>query len=489
MANGGALLRSGGEGSALFMCFSPAISGRPCEAPTMRNKVGILAANEINFDGLVGPTHHYAGLSFGNVASTRNAKSQSQPKKAALQGIAKAARLRDLGLSQAILPPLRRPRLDILRALGYTGSDSSVIERANRMVPHLLSACYSASSMWVANAATFSPSADSGDGKAHFTVANLSSKFHRSLEPEQTAENLSRIFRNDVFKHHAPVLSQFGDEGAANHMRLAPSHGARGLEIFVVGSSVLQDAAFLKPKKFPARQTLEAANAVVSTHGLSPESRLILQQNPDAIDAGAFHNDVVAVANENVLFIHEKALYQQQEALDQIRAAWKLLHGDSELVMIEVSEKEVALTEAVQSYLFNSQLVTLPSAPGSEKKMAFLCPEECRELESVRHAIERVIADPGNPVGEVFYFDVRESMQNGGGPACLRLRVSLTSSEQAHVHAGVWLTSEREKSLIGWVEKHYRDRLSLDDLRDPQFYLEIQTAMDDLEAILSLPLA
>ena len=46
-------------------------------------------AREFNFDGLVGPSHNYAGLSFGNVASFSNVKSASNPKQAALQGLAK----------------------------------------------------------------------------------------------------------------------------------------------------------------------------------------------------------------------------------------------------------------------------------------------------------------------------------------------------------------------------------------------------------------
>lgn len=448
-------------------------------------------ASEINFDGLVGPTHHYAGLSFGNVASTRNAKLASQPKKAALQGLAKAARLRDLGLKQGLLPPLRRPRLDTLRALGFTGSDTSVIERAFKSVPQLVSAAYSASSMWVANSATFTPSADASDHRAHFTVANLTSKFHRSLEPKQTAVNFRRIFGAENFVHHDPVLLQFGDEGAANHMRLAPSHGARGLELFVYGGSVLQDSLFQKPKKFPARQSIEAANAITTTHELAPLGALFLQQNPDAIDAGVFHNDVVAVANENVLFLHERAYLDQQPALQRIRQAWETLPGaaGTDLVFIEVAESEVSLEEAIRSYLFNSQLVTLVGPSGNAKGMALICPEECRESESVRRVIDRVIADPKNPISEVHYFDVRESMQNGGGPACLRLRVSLTPDEEAGVHPGVWLTAERETKLAAWISKHYRDRLSFDDLRDAKLFLEVNAAMDELETILSMPLA
>ncbi|MBC7385229.1 MAG: N-succinylarginine dihydrolase [Cryobacterium sp.] len=442
--------------------------------------------SEANFDGLVGPTHHYAGLSFGNVASTRNAKLHSQPKKAALQGIAKAAKLRDLGLDQGILPPLRRPRLDTLRSLGFSGSDASVIERAAKSVPQLLSACYSASSMWVANAATFSPSCDSADGRVHLTPANLSSKFHRSLEPKQTGVNLRRIFNGPEFVHHEPVVPQFGDEGAANHIRLAGRHGEAGLEIFVFGGSILQDGNFQKPKKYPARQAVEASEAIANTHELDLEGRLFIQQNPDAIDSGVFHNDVVSVGNENVLFLHERAFFQQSFALESIRRAWR---GSRDFLVVEILDSEVSLEDAISSYLFNSQLVTLPENSEGDHSMALICPEECRENPKVKAAIERVISEASNPIQEVHYFDVRESMRNGGGPACLRFRGVFTSDEKKAVHPGIWLSSEREQALITWVNRHYRDRLSFDDLRDPKLFLEVTAALDDLERVLSLPLA
>ncbi len=477
-------------------------------------------AYECNFDGLVGPTHHYAGLSFGNVASTRNAKLASHPKKAALQGLAKATKLRDLGLKQGLLPPLKRPRLDTLRTLGFTGSDTSVIERAFKSVPQLVSAAYSASAMWVANSATFSPSVDAEDSRAHFTVANLASKFHRSLEPKQTGTNFRRIFGGENFIHHDPVLPQFGDEGAANHMRLAPSHGARGLELFVYGGSVLQDSLFIKPKKFPSRQSIEAVHAISTTHGLAPLGALFLQQNPDAIDAGVFHNDVVAVANENVLLVHGAAYVDQAATLERIRQAWELLPGakDSELFILEIPESEITLEEAIRSYFFNSQLVTLPATPVGEtagasgypvtathslrsgearpsmngqpthSRMALICPEECRDSPTVKAVIDRLIAGK-NPISEVHYFDVRESMQNGGGPACLRLRVALNSVESSEVHPGVWLTPERETNLVAWINKHYRDRLIFDDLRDAKLFIEVNSAMDELEKIFSMPLA
>jgi succinylarginine dihydrolase len=439
---------------------------------------------EANFDGLVGPTHHYAGLSFGNVASTRNAKLVSHPKKAALQGLAKAARLRDLGLLQGILPPLKRPRLDTLRALGFSGTDHSVIEKAFRSVPQLLSACYSASSMWVANAATFTPSVDASDGKAHFTAANLSSKFHRSLEPKQTAANLRTIFAGSSFVHHDPVLPQFGDEGAANHSRLAPSHGAAGLELFAYGGTVLIDGPLVKPKKFPARQTLEASNGVATTHALVADRILMIQQNPDAIDAGVFHNDVVAVANENVILLHERAFADQEAVIASVRSAWAGVSGGAPLHVLEIADGDVPLDDAIKSYFFNSQLVTI--SPG---RMAMICPEECRETDSVKRTIDALLAGGKTPVKEVHYFDVRESMQNGGGPACLRLRVALTEAEIAEVHPGAWLTADRERELEEWIGKHYRDRLSFDDLGDAKFFLEVQAAMDALEKVLGFVLA
>ncbi|TWY25023.1 N-succinylarginine dihydrolase, partial [Serratia marcescens] len=131
-----------------------------------------MSGYEVNFDGLVGPTHHYAGLSFGNEASTQHQNSVSNPKLAAKQGLLKMKALADLGFQQGVLPPQERPHLPMLRRLGFSGSDEAVLAQAMRQSPRLLSALSSASCMWTANAATVSPSADSADGKVHFTAAN-----------------------------------------------------------------------------------------------------------------------------------------------------------------------------------------------------------------------------------------------------------------------------------------------------------------------------
>ena len=125
-----------------------------------------MGAVEVNFDGLIGPTHNYAGLSPGNVPSLSNAGAESRPREAALQGLAKMRRVRDLAWDgqgqppQGVLVPQQRPDLGLLRRLGFTGDDARVLESAAEASPTVLAACWSASSMWAANAATVSPSAE-----------------------------------------------------------------------------------------------------------------------------------------------------------------------------------------------------------------------------------------------------------------------------------------------------------------------------------------
>ncbi len=185
------------------------------------------STREYNFDGLVGPSHNYAGLSFGNVASFSNVKSASNPKQAALQGLAKMRALAARGFAQALLPPQDRPNFRLLRAIGFTGTDGEVLARAYKESPVILACAYSASPMWTANAATVSPSADTQDGRVHFTAANLNNKLHRAFEHAQSARSLRAIFGDE--KHFAvhdalPSTPAFGDEGAANHTRLGARH-------------------------------------------------------------------------------------------------------------------------------------------------------------------------------------------------------------------------------------------------------------------------
>ena len=433
---------------------------------------------EANFDGLVGPTHNYAGLSYGNVASLNNASASSSPKQAAKQGLKKMKALADLGMVQGVLAPQERPDIASLRRLGFSGTDANVLAIAAKQAPAIFQACCSASSMWTANAATVSPSADTSDGKIHFTPANLTNKYHRSLEPQVTGRILQATFANKKhFAHHPhlPDNEHFGDEGAANHTRLCSDYGKTGLEIFVYGRHAF-DTSKPAPKKFPARQTIEASQAVLRLHGLTDDNVVYVQQNPDLIDQGVFHNDVIAVGNQNVLFYHEQAFYQPSKAIAEIKQ--KFMGDDLHLICVKTDE--VSVQDAIKSYLFNTQIITLANGD-----MAIIAPTDCKENPAVSAYLTNLVAQ-NTPIKHVYYHDVKESMRNGGGPACLRLRVAMTDREYAAVNQSTLINDRQFERLNTWVDTHYRDTLHVDDLSDPQLLIESRTALDELTQLLEL---
>ncbi|MFP8966989.1 N-succinylarginine dihydrolase [Pokkaliibacter sp. CJK22405] len=437
-----------------------------------------MKALEANFDGLVGPTHNYAGLSFGNVASMGNEAAPSNPKEAAKQGLMKMKSLADLGMLQGVLAPQERPDVHTLRKLGFTGSDAQVLMQAAKQAPKVLAAVSSASSMWTANAATVSPSADTEDGRVHFTPANLVNKFHRAIEHPVTGNILQAMFADEQhFAHHPalPAVDHFGDEGAANHTRFAQSYGEQGVEFFVFGKYAF-DSSKVAPTRFPARHTFEASEAVARLHGLNPAKVVYAQQNPAVIDAGVFHNDVIAVGNLNVSFYHQEAFLNTAEVNRQLSEAM----GGGDFHFIEVPTAEVPVLDAVKSYLFNSQLIALPTGG-----MAIVVPEECRKTPTVWAYLNKLVT-LNTPIREVKVFNLTQSMSNGGGPACLRLRVVLNEAEQQAVNPGVWMNDTLFNRLNLWVDNHYRDRLIEADLADPQLLIESRSALDELTQILKL---
>jgi succinylarginine dihydrolase len=451
---------------------------RRCAQPAPNNpgKSILPIAHEINFDSIVGPTHNYAGLAVGNIASKQNKGRISNPRAAALQGLAKMKLLADMGVRQAVLPPHPRPDITALRQLGFHGGDRQILAAAERTDPALLAACASSSAMWAANAATVTPSADAADGKVHFTPANLVSQLHRSLETPTTAVILRAIFADEsVFAHHPPLpaTSELADEGAANHLRLAAAHGRSGVEVFIYG----RESAHSGTKQFPARQSLQASRTIARIHRVEDRS-VFIRQNPIAIDAGAFHNDVVAIANLNVLLRHSAAWIDAKEPLSRIG---RTLRADGiDLVDVQVSNRQVPLSDAIKSYLFNSQIVSL-----ADGGMALIAPIECQRTPGTRRFLDQLIS-AGTPIRAVYFVDLRQSMRNGGGPACLRLRVVLTERELARVHPGVFLTDALYEKLTTWVQCHYRSRLSGEDLADPKLLEESRRALDELTQILRL---
>lgn len=418
-----------------------------------------MALVEINFDGLVGPSHNYAGLSLGNLASASHAGQVSYPRAAALQGLGKMRHNLGLGLAQGLFAPLPRPNPAFLGALGLAGHQPA--DEAER---RLRAAAWSASAMWTANAATVSPAPDTADGRCHLSAANLVTMPHRAQEWPDTVRQLRLAFASSAhFAVHDAVPPCFGDEGAANHMRMATRHDARGLEIFVYGRT---------GGAFPARQHEQASRAVARVHGLDPARCLFVEQAPEAIAAGAFHNDVVAVANERVLFTHEQAFADPDGTYAAIRARLP----EAEIVVVPASA--VSLADAIKSYLFNAQLLTLPSG-----EMALVIPLEAWETPSVRGWLDTMLAGNG-PIRQVLPVDVRQSMANGGGPACLRLRVV---ADPATVDPRFLLDEPRLAVLERIVATHWPEQIDATDLGDAALAASVIAARGALLDALGLP--
>ena len=409
---------------------------------------------EISFDGIVGPSHNFAGLSLGNLAATRNAGRVSHPREAALQGMAKMRANLDLGLAQGLFVPHDRPNERWLASLGTSMAEAS---------PALRACALSASAMWAANAATVSPAPDCADGRCHLTVANLLTMAHRSHEWPETLAQLRLAFADRAsFVVHGPVPSPFGDEGAANHMRLCEGHGRPGVEVFVHGRS---------GGPYPARQHAEAGAAIARIHGLDPARVIMAEQSPETIAAGAFHNDVVAVANENVLFAHEQA-FADPRAL--YRALGDRLPG---LTVIEVPRAAISLADAVATYLFNAQLVSLP-----EGGMALILPVEAQRHPGVWAWLE-ALARGGGPIRRLALVDLRQSMDNGGGPACLRLRVV---ADPESVDPRFLASHARLDRIEAVIARHWPGELHEADLAAPALWRDLRRARAALLAALDL---
>ncbi len=408
---------------------------------------------EVNFDGIVGPSHNYAGLSLGNLASTRNAGEVSSPRAAALQGLDKMRANLALGLVQGLFVPPPRPNDAWLARLGTSIGEAEPVLAANAM---------SASAMWAANAATVSPAPDCADGKCHLTAANLRTMPHRSHEWPHTLAQLRIAFADSAFAVHESVPTAFGDEGAANHMRFAPAHGRPGVEVFVYG---------LSGGAFPARQHLEASRAIARLHRLDPARTLFAEQSPDAIAAGAFHNDVVAVANEHVLLAHEQAFADKDGFFGE------LAERMPDVEIVEVPAGEVPIGDAIRSYLFNSQLVTLPDGI-----MTLVAPTECRETPSVAGWIERHLASNG-AIRRVEYVDVRQSMANGGGPACLRLRVAC---DPGTVDPRFLVDHDKLDLLAEIISRTWPEEIAIANLQSPGLTALVRTARQALLEALDL---
>jgi len=444
---------------------------------------------EVNFDGLVGPSHHFGGLGLGNVASVTHQGEVSHPRAAALQGLAKMRLVSELAdprrMRQGILPPHLRPAMGWLRSFGFAGSDEDVLKRAGDEAPRLLAAAWSASAMWTANAATVSPASDTADRQLHLTLSNLEASLHRSIEPGQTAADLRYLFRDcRGVELHDPLPGGWDmrDEGAANHLRICDRSGVWGIECFV-------HQAFDKPggasmwggHRFPSRQSALASAAIARRHRIISGRSFFLQQSPRAIDAGAFHNDVVATSHGKLMLAHEDAFVDGAEVFAQVQMKFKEATGE-ELTLVAVSAEEIPLAETVASYLFNSQLL-----PGHDGGIVIVCPVQCRSSVPVHEWLCRN-SSPRGLFERVEFIDLRESMSNGGGPACLRLRVLMESRMVEQLHRGCWWDETLDERLREVIDRAYPESLALCDLQRLECALEVREATRKVRQALGWPM-
>lgn len=423
---------------------------------------------EVQADRIVGPTHHFAGLGVGNVASAEHAWQPSNPAAAALQGLDKMRLVARLGVPQVILPPHPRPHTDLLLSLGFGDEPGERWSLAAKENPSLLSAAFSCSAMWTANAATVAPGVDCSDRHTHLVVANLSASVHRAIESEQTLADLRYVF-GSIASVHPPLLggTPLRDEGAANHMRLAGTFASQGLHLFVHGDQSPES------QKHFARHTLKASRAIARVMGLSEENTFHFKQHPKAIDAGAFHNDVVAASHLDTFIHHEDAFYEPDEALERLRQQFREKTGFA-LKHIVVTGEQLPLEEAIGTYLFNSQLVSAPA----ESRPVLICPAEVEQSVSARRLVNDWI-DSGLIAG-VHYVDLKLSMSGGGGPACLRLRVPIEASQLNQLPASSLWTEDLDHDLRALIHQSYPTHVTIDELADLEFIQQARIATETI---------
>lgn len=446
---------------------------------------------EVNFEGLPGPSYLHAGLPIGNLAAARNAAAISNPRLAAFESIRKMRALHALGVKQVLVPPYPRPSVSLLRACGYTGTDADVILSAGRERPDLLRASYSAAGMWFANAASVSPSSDTGDGRLHVTPSNMVTNVARAIDSRCTDIVMRWLLPEEIACHHAPLppSMQLSDEGAANAMRFCRSPGEPGVTTFVFGRTTKLTPAGVRkqwgtevPMVHEARHAYDASEAIARQHGLRPDAVSFIRQNPRAIDGGAFHNDVIATSHENILLFHSDAFVNADQGVSQLRTVVERV-CQVELVAIEISAEDLSVEQAVKTYLFNSQIVTVPSG-----RMVMLVTEQCVQDPQACAVLKRLVADRRIPIDEFYPVALSESMTGGGGPACLRLRVMMTRTERERVPMGAWIDDGLLEWLEEWATTYYRTKLDPTlDVTDPSLAHEVRNALEVLYDKLGAP--
>lgn len=328
--------------------------------------------------------------------------------------------------------------------------------------------------MWTANAATVTPLGDGSTGATCLTIANLDASLHRAIEPDETLEELRQTLPRS-FRIVAPIPggAAMRDEGAANHMRLA-SQGGPAFHLFVYG-----DGDPLPTRYWP-RQTLAASQAVARQHGLDAECTFFLKQHPKAIDAGAFHNDVVAMSDRDLLIHHEHAFHEPDAMLMSLEARFRQ-RTEGSLKRIVVDDSQLPIDEAVRTYLFNSEILTVDRAGLLER--VILCPAQVAANPNALRLVHQWQQD--GVFSEVHFVDLGQSMDGGGGPACLRLRVPVREDELDSIPPYRRWSESLDRELRAAIQNTYPVRVTIDDLARSDFLEQAIHARNQVAAVLS----
>ena len=423
-------------------------------------------AYEVYFETLPGMTHCYED----EIAN---------PKEAALQLLNKMKFLDSLGIKQVVLPPQEHPYMPLLKRIGFEGTTKDKLTSLKKAAPWLIpQICMSSNH----RNATVCPSIDSANSHLHFTPANQASSFMRSQDTEPTNRLLKALFKNPVFfEIHPPLpaVEFFYDEGAKNHFRFCKNYGSPGVQLFTFGKSYQPSLTPLPfPEKIAARQSKEASEAITRLHRTYPGHNVFAFQNPNAIDLGTSHSDLLAISNQNLLLIHSRALWKQSDIIKQLKKLVADVSG-TELTVIEITEKQLALKAALESHFFNSQIITL-----SDNSMTLISSNTCKEFES--GFLKEILEDNDNPIGSIHFVDLSEINKKGGGPASTCLQVVMNASELSEISESVFFRESLYHQLVDHVNKSYPTSLSITDLSDPNLYLKFMDSLNEICHILNL---
>ena len=368
---------------------------------------------QVFIDTIPGPTNHFGGHAVGNIASMNSKNNILNPQKAALEWLEKVKKVAMIGGNQFVLPPQRRPLTHKKKTLTQSDISSSFI--------------------WMANAGLFIPRIDTQLENNQFIPANMKQSEHRNIEHPFHQYWLKKILKYSKCNFHK--ILDINDEGSANSIRLWHKKNQCGVNIFVYG----------KPNaRYPIRQSKSSCEKIINI--TKPRHYILLEQTKEAIDAGVFHNDVIAFGFKNTIICHEKAFSNQKQELKKLK---KIFTNslNAPLNIVEIANNSLSLNAAVKTYLFNSQVIEI------NNKFELICPIEVKENPNSYKITEKWVTN--GLFNKVHFVNIKSSLKNGGGPACLRLCLYLNDNEVKKIPTKFKLDKTKYKKISKIILEHY----------------------------------